>query len=229
MGNARKISRPVVDEVVARKVAKATALAKHLGAKGYEYVTPPIDLRRKAKPVLRPKFNPIEAAESHLKTLSSGFKFWLLEDMDKLRSAVKEYENAETDKAAFHNLSRCVHTIKGNAPILGCDSAGMIACPLTDLMEGCSEHKKARPILALAINAICQAIEQNTPANDPALGETIAMLNQLNSQCVAAKTALKKPKKKTAQAAGKANCSSCTPLASQSCPGTCSKPSSSNI
>lgn len=236
MGNASNKTRPIIDEPVAQMVAKATTLSRRLGAKGYEYITPPLNLSARAKPITKPKTNPIEAAELQLKVLSSGYKIWLREDMTKLRIASKAYEKASNDTRAFENLNACVHTIKGNAPILGCESAGMIACPLTDLMEGCSEHKKARPILSLAVNAICQAIEHNTPANDPALGETVAMLNQLNSRCSAAKSKAQEEAQKTNQAAGKANCSSCASdvpqrdvPCPQACPGTCPASSSSNI
>lgn len=233
MGKSALKTKPIVDKIVAAKVAKAWALHKRLGPKGFEKITPPAKLSNKAKANKNPQFNPIESAEKLLKQMSVSFKLWLREDEEKLRISFKAFAKKPTDKTRFDHLNACIHTIKGNAPILGCDAAGMIASPLTDLLEGCTDHKKTVPILALSVSAMCNALTHNTPANNPALGETIKLLQNLNAQCLAEKP---KPKSKSVtdvkekpQAAGNANCSSCSSASSASqCPGACPKSSCNN-
>lgn len=178
-----------IDQKVADKVAKATALAKHLGPTGFEYVMPPIKLSDKSKPIPNALFNPIEAAERQLKQVSSGYGIWLKQDLKNLRRATKNFLENQDDMALFTALNACIHAIKGNAPILGNVAAGMVAAPLSDLMERCSDHKKAQPILALSISAIGQAIEQKTSPEDQELLNIVHMLNGLNSQCVTGKKA----------------------------------------
>ncbi len=172
-----------IDKIVAAKVAKATALSKKLGSKGYEVVTPPFKLSDKVKPSRNPRFNPIEAADKNLGRLSSGFKLWLKDDLAALKQAFDIY-TADPDNAdKFHSLSHVIHTVKGNAPILGCDAAGMLASPLTNLLEGCADYSKMRPVLALAVGSICHAMETNLPIDDPVLLSTVEVLNQLKSNC----------------------------------------------
>ena len=185
--NTLKKAAIVVDQKVAQKVAKATALAKRLGPKGFEMVKPPTQLRQKVRPKSIPGFNPIEAAEKNIERISSGFTLWLQDDMENLTRAYQEYALDPQDTSKFQTLNAAIHTIKGNAPILGYDAVGMMASPLADLMEGCSDHEKAVPILALTLNAISRAIAEKTPIDDEDLAQTIAMLNQLNSQCIAKK------------------------------------------
>lgn len=172
-----------IDEVVAAKVAKATALAEKLGPKGFEFVTPSSKLSDKVKPSRNPKFDPIEAANKNLKRLSSGFKLWLKDDLLALKQAFKIY-TADPDNAdKFQSLNHAIHTIKGNASILGCEAAGMLASPLTDLLEGCADYTKMRPVLTLAVSSICHTLETDVPINDPILLDTINVLIQLKSSC----------------------------------------------
>ncbi len=211
-----------IDQKVADKVAKATALAEHLGPAGFEYITPPIKLSDKSKPIRNAKFDPIEAAERQLKQVSSGFGLWLKQDLKNLRHAAENFLENQEDATLFIALNTSIHAIKGNAPILGNDAAGMIASPLSDLMERCSDHRKALPILALSVSAIGQAIEQKTPLDDQELLKMVQMLNGLNSQCVARKNAQEVPQ---SYAAGSANCSGKASGISGSCSDTCSSDS----
>lgn len=211
-----------VDTKVAAKVAKATSLAKKLGKKGFERISPPIKLSNKAKPIRRPKFDPIEEAENNLKQVSTGFKMWLEGDLAKLKLAFRNYATNPDNKELFTALSDAIHTIKGNAPILGCDAAGMLASSLTDLFEGCADYSKMRTILTLALNSIYHAMEHNVSKNDPVLLDTIDVLTTLKSKC---KSAIKK---KTNQAAGSESCTTGTPtlpsfkcISSTECPGAC--------
>ena len=211
-----------VDTSVAKKVAKATALAKKLGEKGFERISPPTKLSDKAKPIRRSNFNPIQAAEKNLKHISPGFKVWLDEDLAKLKLAFQNYSKNPESKKMFTALSHAIHTIKGNAPILGCDAAGMLASPLTDLFEGCAEYSKMRPVLTLALNSIYHAMEYNISKDDPTLLDTISVLSALKTSCTSALN------KQTDQAAGSASCATRPPKGAPSnsgscanCPGTC--------
>ena len=228
MENAAKTPPIVIDKKIAEKVAKATALAKRLGPAGFEYISPPIKLGDKSKPIRRPKFNPIEAAEKNLKQVSAGFKIWLNEDLDKLKTAFKNYSTDPENKTKFASLSATIHTIKGNAPILGCEPAGMLASPLTDLLESCADYSKMKPVLTLAISSIYHAMEQTFEIDDPILLDTINVLAGLKSSCTQTMQAKQAQETKEIQAAGSASCtggtkscaaSSCT--SSINCPGTC--------
>lgn len=180
---AAKTASGDIDEIVAAKVAKATALAEKLGPKGFVKVTPPHKLCDKVKLSRNPKFDPIEAAEKNLKRLSSGFKLWIQDDLSALKRAFNIYTNDPSNVDKLQSLNHAIHTIKGNASILGCEAAGLLACPLTNLLEGCSDYAKMQPVLALAVSSICHAMETNVPIDDPVLLDTINVLSQLKSSC----------------------------------------------
>ncbi len=224
MKNTSKIRNPgnasgvTVDAGVAEKVEKATRLSERLGISGHEFITPPNPLSEKVKPVHSQNFDPIAAAERQLKQVSVGFRTWLNDDLKALREAFHAYSEDRTNEEKFQALNACIHTIKGNAPILGCEAAGLIADPLCALLEGCSEHKKTQPVLALSVSAICTALQTNPPADDPSIRETSAMLGRLTSVC----RSEKEHSAQNDQAAGKASCSSSKCLTGRPCPNICS-------
>jgi len=161
--------------------------------------------------------------------MAAGFKMWIKDDLKSLLKAYREFSKNTDNEENFQVLNHQVHTIKGNAPILDAKAAGMIACPLSTMLEGCSDHRRAKPIISLAVNAICRAIEQNIADDDAELLEFVAQLDLLNSNCLQTKLKTQKQmsdKIKHAQAAGSANnfcsdeCKSGAP-----CPDSCAKSS----
>lgn len=205
-----------VETPIEKNVSRATVLAKKRGGKGVERISPPTKLSDKAKPVLRNKFDPIEAANANLKRVKPSFNIWLREDVEKLKSAHAKYSTTPTDKQAIAAINNAIHTIKGNATILGCEAASMLASPLTDLFEGCNEYSKLQPVLTLALNSIYHAVELNISVDDPILSDTVNVLRALSSSCKVGKN------KQTNQAAGSASCATGSICdSSATCPGSC--------
>ncbi len=176
--HSANLSKPGSNEKITKKPAKGS----------FEFVKSPLDLKKKVKPLPPGKFDPIAAAERQTKQLSAGFKIWIREDLKSLMDAFYVFSRDPQNEENFQLLNNQVHAIKGNAPVMGAKSAGMIACPLSTLLEGCSEHKKAKPIIALSINAISRAIEQEIAPDDQELLELVSELNRLNENCRLAKS-----------------------------------------
>ena len=148
------------------------------------YVKSPLNLRRKTGPLRQSKFNPVVAAQRHLDLTAREYNDWLKTDRDNLARAWKNFTNCPQDETTFFALNKAVHVIKGNAPILGCDTAAMLATPLATLLESCTNHDRVESIVYLAINAICTAIEENLPTSDPTIKEIVIQLNKLNAKCL---------------------------------------------
>ncbi len=210
---------------------------KKFGKKGFKFVKSPLNLSKKAKPLPPGRFDPIAAAERQTKQLSVGFTMWLQQDLKNLLSTFRTFSQDPNNEENFQLLNNQIHSIKGNAPVMGAQSAGMIACPLSTLLEGCSDHKRAKPIISLSINAICRAIEHKIPPDDKELVELITQLNLLNKNCKLGKAQNAKDqadKKENApsqqlQAAGNASrsttneCPATKCSSSGTCPDTCNK------
>ncbi len=202
----------------------------------FKFVKSPLDLSKKVKPLPPGKFDPIAAAERQTKQLSVGFTMWLQQDLKNLLSAFRVFSQDPNNEENFQLLNNQIHSIKGNAPVMGAEAAGMIACPLSTMLEGCADHKRAKPIISLSINAICRAIEHKIPPDDQELLELIAQLNLLNKNCKLGKAKTKtetetenikvdktdNASNQPVQAAGSANRSPKNECASSGkCPGTC--------
>jgi hypothetical protein len=193
----RKLGAPILNAPISGATTSDATIVP--GGPGYVYVLPKARLKDKTRPSRLPRFDPIAAAESHVERMAIEFSFWLEKEEKALRTARDRFLKSPGEETAFEDLHRIVHTIKGNAPVLGCEAAGILAAPLSTAMERCTDHKKVQATFQLALTAICSALKSNIPANDPDIVEMAAMLNALNSTCELNKT----------QAAGKAsNCSS---------------------
>jgi len=165
------------------KAAKATKTSKKPSKGSFKFVKSPLNLAKKVKPLPPGRFDPIAAAERQTKQLSVSFTLWLQHDLKNLLSAFRTFSHDPNNEENFQLLNNQIHSIKGNAPVMGALSAGMIACPLSTMLEGCSDHKQAKPIISLSINAICRAIEHKIPPDDKELLELITQLNLLNKNC----------------------------------------------
>ncbi len=209
-------------------VRKAWELHEKLGPRGYRMITPPNPLKNRVRPMRRKGFDPVAAAERNLEIMSVSFSGWLREEREHLRKTYEALQAAPDNPERYQAMNRAVHRIKGNAPILGNVAAGMIADPLSRLLENCADYQKTRPVLALSVHAICQALDQDTPANDPELVETVNMLQSMAGRCIIAKDTARNPSRDATkeaagcrsgnpcskdQAAGKASC----PLAPVTC------------
>jgi len=217
------------------KATKSGSAAKTSGkpSKGdFKFVKSPLDLSKKVKLLPPGKFDPIAAAERQTKQLSVGFTMWLQQDLKNLLSAFRVFSLDPNNEENFQLLNNQIHSIKGNAPVLGAQSAGMIACPLSTMLEGCSDHRRAKPIISLSINAICRAIEYKIPPDDQELVELIAQLNLLNKNCKLEKAKTEKTLTEKIhdtldqkiQAAGNASRSGANECSSSAaCPDACDK------
>jgi len=167
----------------------AKTSGKKPGQHGYiVYIEPPVKLSAKARPMYQKKFNPVLAAEKQVEITSKEFGNWLEMDQKTLARTWQHYATTPQDNDAFIALNKAVHVIKGNAPILGCAAAGMLASPLATLLERCTNHHRVESVVYLAINAICTAIEEKLPASDETLKEIAIQLHRLNSRCLKIKT-----------------------------------------
>jgi len=187
-----------------------------------EYIPPKKNLAKKVKPLPAGSPDPIKAAERQTKQIMAGSKIWLKQDLKNLMSAYRVFSKDTENEENFQLLNHQVHNIKGNAPILGAVSAGMIANPLSTMLEGCSDHKSAKPIISLAITAIYRAMEFSIPKDDAELLELIEQLNLVNNNCKLQKAQNKKPQigpDANNQAAGSDNRSFATNCSSK---GNCS-------
>ena len=213
---------PETDPRVADMVRKAWELHEKLGPRGFRMITPPDPLKKKVRPMRRKGFDPVAAAERNLEIMSVTFSSWLNEEREHLHKAYEALEANPDNPQCYEAMNRAVHRIKGNAPILGNVAAGMIADPLSRLLENCADYQKTRPVLALSVHAICQALEQETPANDPELVETVNMLQSMAGRCIIAKdTARDTSRNATKDAAG---CRSRTPCPKDQAAGRTSCP-----
>ena len=94
------------------------------------YIEPPVKLSDKARPMRHKRFDPVTVAEKQLELTAREFSSWLEIDRKNLAATWQRFTEAPKDETAFINLNKAVHVIKGNAPILGCDAAAMLATPL---------------------------------------------------------------------------------------------------
>jgi len=128
-------------------------------------------------------FDPVAAAEKQLKATAPNFDNWVHGDRVNLAAAWREFSQAPQDDSAFSTFNKAVHVIKGNAPILGREGAGMLASSLAILLERCSNPDRVETVVALTVNAICTAIDNNLPGADATLREIALQLDELNSRC----------------------------------------------
>ncbi len=148
------------------------------------YVQSPIKLHLKTRPISRKNFNPVAEAEKQLQATARNFDDWVQNDRKNLHAVWKKFTEDPREHSAILALNEAVHVIKGNAPMLGREGAGVLASSLAALLERCIDHNRVISVIALTVNAICTAIEDNLPSSDKTLGDITLQLDQMNAKCV---------------------------------------------
>jgi hypothetical protein len=166
---------------MAKTLLKNPLATRIEGDPGFELIDPPAKLADKTSYITNPNFDPVGAAEAHIKRISVEFSFWLEKEETALRTAGIRFSSEPDSADAFHALSKQVHVIKGNASILGCASASVLADPLARMMERCTQNLEAQSIIKLVVTAICGALKSNTPLNDATLNDLTSTLNSISS------------------------------------------------
>jgi len=120
--------------------------------------------------------HPVENAERGVEFLSIEFSQWIEDDIIKMQtcwSKLQNKQNIDDNSTAFTCFNKAVHTIKGNAAILGYNQAGELAIPLSKLLERSHDLEN----FTQAINLIIQAIKLSTikNASEPETLENICL------------------------------------------------------
>ena len=173
------------------------------GEPGFVYVQPLAELSAKTRPITRPGFDPVAAAEAHMKRVSAQFSYFLGEQEAVLRTRHRAFKQNPKDAGAYKALKAIVHEIKGNAPLLGSSAAGALAAPMATAMERCTGHRIVQATFDLVVSAICSALRGETSEKDEAFADLIATLDKMNARCELSKTS--DAKNKITQAAGSAS------------------------
>lgn len=121
--------------------------------------------------------HPIERAERQMNLMKVDFPLWLEEDRKKLLGAWKTLREKPEDAEAFLAFSAIVHTIKGNAAVLGCEIAGELADPVAHLLEHAPDIEHWRKVLDLAVDALSAALQQKAGFGERKLSDVVAAID----------------------------------------------------
>ncbi len=121
--------------------------------------------------------HPIERAERQLNMMKVDFPLWLEEDRKKLVAAWKALRAKPQDAEAFLGFSAIIHTIKGNAAVIGCPIASDLAMPVAHLLEHAPDIEHYRQVLDLAVDALSAALQQKTGLGERKLSDVVAAID----------------------------------------------------
>ncbi len=108
----------------------------------------------KYKTLSKNSVHPVAKAQQQLDFLSMDFATWLEEDIVKLKKAWKKLNKNRNDPKAFLLFNKTLHTIKGNAAILGFDKTGLMTVPLSKLLEKNEQVDDYFDAISLMVQAI---------------------------------------------------------------------------
>jgi chemotaxis protein histidine kinase CheA len=131
--------------------------------------------------------DPVENAERQLSLLSVDFQQWLDDDRRELVEAWAALSADPSDPAAFKRFHRIVHTICGNAAILECEAAGILAKPLTRLLERAPDIAGHTAMIGPAVDAIAAAVSRQTSMDDPKFEEIRVGLDKIVAKWISRK------------------------------------------
>jgi chemotaxis protein histidine kinase CheA len=126
----------------------------------FETIESPSNLKNKIsyRNLSKGATHPVENANKQVEFLSIEFSHWINSDIDKLKTSWAELLSNQDDPTAFLSFNKAVHTIKGNAAILGFDKAGDLASPLTKLLEKSPQVSYYSQAISLMVQAISLSI-----------------------------------------------------------------------
>jgi len=122
----------------------------------FETIDPP----KKLKDIIRYKelkkgnTHPVENANKQVEFLSIDFALWIEDDVAKLSTSWQELKKDKENASYFLEFNKAVHTIKGNAAILGFEKTGELSVPLSQLLERSHEVDKFFEAISLMVQAI---------------------------------------------------------------------------
>ena len=108
----------------------------------------------KYKTLSKSSVHPVAKAQQQLDFLSMDFAAWLEGDIIKLKKAWNKLNKNRNDPKAFLSFNKTLHTIKGNAAILGFDKTGMMTVPLSKLLERNEQVDEYFDAIGLMVQAI---------------------------------------------------------------------------
>lgn len=108
---------------------------------------------------------PVEKAEQQIKSISADFGQWLRDDFVELKAAWRELRKHPQATEVFLRFHHAIHTLSGNAAMLGCTDASQLAAPVARLIERAPTITNHIQLIDSALQAIGTAI--TSPTNSP--------------------------------------------------------------
>lgn len=121
--------------------------------------------------------HPIDRAERQLNMMKVDFPIWLEEDRKKLVAAWKTLRASPENADAFLAFTSIIHTIKGNAALMGCEIASQLAMPVAHLLEHVPDINHYRQVLDLAVEALSAALQQKSGLGERKLSDVVAAID----------------------------------------------------
>lgn len=156
-----------------------------------EIITPPRLLkdRVKIRPAKPGVTDPIKNADNSLMLLQNEFPFWLEEEAQNLQAAWQSLEDKPGSAEAFKKFHKAIHSVRGNAEMLGCIAASNLANPLAKLLERKPKIDQHLSFLKLGTSSILVAISENLPADDPRVTATTQSMMEFVDRWLSCKQA----------------------------------------
>ena len=144
----------------------------------FEVIKPPRTPRDKVRYLDVDGPSPVARAEKQLQQMNVAYPMWLEEDRKVLWDAWQALRAKPHDTAAFLRFNHAIHILSGNAALLDCEAAGLLARPVAIMMENCGDVDDCMPLLEMAIKAICTAITRRVSSDDAVVGEIVRTLER---------------------------------------------------
>lgn len=115
----------------------------------------------------KPEPDLVANAEAQMNLISGAFGEWLCVDCAELQAAWKALRHTPDDSDLFLRFHGAIHTISGNAELLGNTTAGQLALPLARLIDRTPRIKSHIPMIDAAVHAISATIarpDETSPA-----------------------------------------------------------------
>lgn len=104
--------------------------------KGFEKVTPPVDLRSKVRGISSDSsFDPVENAEKKLEDLSGDYRTWMRDEVSRLDQSWRACRQDPAAEERLNTVFTAAHDLKGQAQTFGFSHAGDVASLICDLLE----------------------------------------------------------------------------------------------